>query len=179
MPLGLAAKVIAFLVASIGLVGSIYGIWGPPWPTEPVFAPGNASLGSPFDVPFLVTNKSALFRLNNLSIICEIIAFEAISSDGKAGIRTAPNARETKILARGVNPFLAAGESRPFTCPIRGLMILGANREDAADKVTKAQIMFISEYDFILFWHAKSTSGVFTLNTSTTPPQWMPGEPLK
>jgi hypothetical protein len=158
----------------LAVLAFVYAVWGPPWPTEPSFAADPPSLGSPFDTPFIVTNKSALFDIANLAITCRLLKFEAKDpAIGAAIIGSEPS----QIEARGVNPILRATKSRPFTCPFRGLMFVGTG--DAADRLTAAQIEFVSVYDRTWFWTVKSTSDVFTLNTSTMPPRWLPGEPLK
>jgi hypothetical protein len=57
-------------------VVAIYTFWGPPWPTEPSFDPGFPSFGLPLDVPFSVANKSAIFPISDLTILCGLEYFE-------------------------------------------------------------------------------------------------------
>jgi hypothetical protein len=176
--LWLGTKVtVGFFVGLIGLVGSIYGMWGPPWPTEPEFALASPSFGSSFDVPFSVLNKSALFALDNLSISCVLLRLRA--GGPGAQVSTAEGLsfdQAPKILARGTN-LIPAGGSRPYVCPLRGFVRVGD--KDAADVVQEAQIGFLMEYDARLWRGRKQTrEGPFTLETKTIPPQWVKGAPL-
>jgi hypothetical protein len=178
--LRLAAKVIpGFLVTLIGLIASIYGIWGAPWPTKPRFSPGLPSFGSSFDIPFIVTNKSAFFALSNLTVTCVLLRFRAEGANG-AQVRVADGLTfdtAPKILASGANR-IESTESRPYTCPLRGLMRV--DNADAADAISEAQIGFISEYDSPLWWgQQQAKDGPFTLITTTVPRQWERGAPLK
>lgn len=43
-------------------------------------------------------------------------------------------------------------------------------------EIVSAEVVFRSEYR--LLWRRVAISDVFTLNTRTVPPVWMPGEPL-
>jgi hypothetical protein len=169
--LGSASKwAIGTGVALLGFIASVDQIWGPPWPTRPAFSPGVPS-GSPFDVPFKVENKSAFFEFSNLTISCELLRFRAEGETGSVIQGTA------RIEARGTNR-LAPLQSAPYTCPLRGIMRVGGS--DAADKIIYAQVVFRSEYDAPLLWgRLQAESAVFTLNTSTAPPQWNEGRPLK
>jgi hypothetical protein len=162
----------SLLGSPLAILAFVNAVWGPPWPKEPSFSPGSPSFSSALDVPFIVTNKSSLFDLSNLTIECRLLNFRAEGRDGSviAG-------GNSSIAARGVNPILRHLSSGPFVCPLRGLM--GAGRADAADRVVKARIQFISEYDGLVWGRARVMSSTFSLNTSTIPPQWMPGDPLR
>ena len=179
-PLWRAIKVIVpSLVALIGLIASIDALWGPPWPINPEFSPGPPSFGSSFDIPFLVTNKSALFSFSDLKITCVLLRFKAVGSTGATiavanglSFDTAP-----KIAARGTNQ-IDSTDSRPYTCPLRGIMRV--DNSDAADAIREAQIGFISEYNSPLWWGRRQTKDEpFTLITTTVPHQWVRGAPLK
>jgi hypothetical protein len=104
----------------LAIVAFIYAIWGPLWPTQPSFFPGSPSFSSAFDVPFIVTNKSVLFSLSNLTITCQLLNFRAEGHDGSVIQGT-----NSKISARDVNPTLGRLGSAPFICPLRGLMGVG------------------------------------------------------
>jgi hypothetical protein len=164
----------AFFAAVVGVLGVGYEVWGPQWMTAPTFFPGSPSFGSPFDVPFIVTNKSALFRLSNLTISCEI-RFKAEGPSGSVVEKVGDDF--SKISARGVNKELKAAGTSWFTCPLRG--IARVDGFDAADRITSAQVAFSSEYDSLLWGRSKARSDEFTLNTETTPPQWTAGSRLK
>jgi hypothetical protein len=70
--LWLVAKVTAaFLAGLVGLVGSIYEIWGPPWPTDPEIRFQNALRESSFILPFSLRNKSIL-PMNNVAMTCGV-----------------------------------------------------------------------------------------------------------
>lgn len=160
---------LGFAITALGLMGTINGIWGPPWPTRPTIVPGTPSFGSPFDVPFRVTNRSAIFWLSNLEINCQF-----------KWIRTTQAAfRNSGAAAIGSPQALGPLESRPYTCPLRGIVSVDA--VDAADqRIVEAQISFKSEYDtFFSKRRATSESEVFTLNTATSPAQWNAGTPLR
>jgi hypothetical protein len=71
--LWLASKlVVGTVVTVLGLVATFVSLWGPLWPTAPLFSPGMPSSGSPFDVPFTVTNRSVIFFIRNLIIHCAL-----------------------------------------------------------------------------------------------------------
>jgi hypothetical protein len=152
-------------IATIGFVGSIVGIWGPVWPTDPSFLPGLPSSGSPLDVPFTVTNKSALFRADQLEISCGLHAIKTRGGSSFVGF---------SIGASGSNA-LQAGESRPYTCPFSQVFQL------RDDQISEAKIEFWGRYASVVPRRDGQTfsSGVFTLNSHTVPPQWTMGEPLK
>jgi hypothetical protein len=155
------------VVANAGFVASIYQLWGgPPWPVEPSFAPGFPSSGSAFDVPFTITNKSALFSLNHLEILC---GFEKVLTDKNSGLE------RLSISASDGKATLEPLQSATYICPLtRMFNFPGA-------KIETATITFISKYDSRFPWAGKvqSQSDSFSLNTNTTPPQWMVGKVIK
>jgi hypothetical protein len=161
----LAAKVIgSFLVGLVGLIGSIYGIWGAPWPTEPVFAPGPPSFGSAFSVPFVVSNKSALFPINNLMITCHL---RRVLTDKNNLVEDVGFG----ILSPNV---LMPLQSRPYICPFDQFSI-------SSGRIIAVEIDFESKYKspWPFFSKPKTTmSDIFTWNPSTSPPAWFVGTPV-
>jgi hypothetical protein len=172
--LWLAAKVIgSFFVAVIGVIGSVYTVWGPSWPTIPIFSPGPPSYGAAFGVPFQVENKSALFGYFNLKISCKIEGM----AKSQIGTGTVGFGENVTFAARGANN-LSALSSGPFICPLRGYIKIG--EKDAADLMQSAQITFLSEYDRSLWWGTShSEDGPYTWITTTIPPHWEKGAALR
>lgn len=162
---GVVSAGIAAALAVVGQTANVLGIWGPPWPTEPVFSPGAPSAGSPFDVPFLVTNKSAFFPIKELSINCRLIFVE-----------TAHNNRifNSAVAVHAAN-LIEPMQMRPYTCPFNRMI----NFEN--DQITAAQIEFRSEYKspWPFLSKATATSEVFTWNPRTVPPHWAIGIPMQ
>jgi hypothetical protein len=160
------------------VVAFVSGVWGPPWPTEPSFSPNTASFGSALDVPFIVENKSSLFALSNLRIICHPVSLVARGPTG-AEITIGDNVTIGPPPARAmVINALPPMTSTSFACPIRGAIVVDG--KDAADRTIKARLSFISEYDSRLFWgRSRTESGVFSLDTATIPQQWVPWVPIK
>ncbi len=159
-------RVVLFPAFVLSIAANVVEIWGPPWPTKPTFSPGFPSSGFPLDVPFIVTNKSGFFPIKNLRLECHVlkliternILFEHISFGDFGG--------------RG---RLEPTEPRPYVCRFSQFIRIGSN-----DHITAATIGFVSEYDTPWPWGSRvlTASNVFTLNTKTNPPQWMPGVPL-
>lgn len=155
------------IVANAGFVASVYQLWGgPPWPVELSFAPGFPSSGNAFDVPFTITNKSALFSLNHLEILC---GFEKVRTDKNSGLE------QLSISASDGKASLGPLQSATYICPLtRTFNFPGA-------KIETATITFITKYDSHLPWGSRtqSQSDFFSLNTNTAPPQWMVGKAIK
>jgi hypothetical protein len=83
--LWLTAKMIGgFLIGFLGLVGSIYGIWGPPWPTDPDIQFQNALRDSSFILPFALKNKS-VFPMNNVAMTCGVDLYFFMDAGGMTG----------------------------------------------------------------------------------------------
>jgi len=163
--LWMAAKVIGgFVVTLTGLLGTVYGVVGPPWPTEPVFLRGPPSFGSPLNIPFSVTNKSGFVGIRNLKLEC-MAHWIKLSNGGSL--------KDTMLAAPTVS-VLEPLQSRPYFCPFHVLVDVG----DA--KLSEASITVIGEYDSPWPWQSgkKLTSHQYWLNTKTIPPQWMSGPPL-
>ena len=145
----------AFIVGPVlAVVVAIYTFWGPPWPTAPTFDPGFPSFGSPLDVPFNVTNKSAFFPINDLNIICGLSEFQ-----GKGGIRL-NDVGTSKIVNR---QMLLPLETRPYVCPLK-LFI----HNSPQPQIEKATIGFVTTYHSWWPWggQSKSVSEIFTLNAT-------------
>jgi hypothetical protein len=156
----------------MGLLVGVYAFWGPPWPTEPTFTPGAASFASPFAVPFSITNKSAVFELNNLKIKCGIAS--QIEGERPAGGTMVFGRRGNPIYVQtdGAPNRLKAGETRSYTCALAMLRFsVGPN-----PNILFAEMIFESEYDSPWPWGARtiSKSPAFTLDLATMPPQWKP-----
>ncbi|WP_156446955.1 hypothetical protein [Bradyrhizobium yuanmingense] len=156
------------IVGTVGFVASVYQIaGGPPWPVAPVFVPGFPSSGHAFDVPFTVTNKSALFSLRHLEILC---GFEKVKTDAKSGVQ------QLSITASDGKATLGPLESTSYTCPVKRMFSFAG-----ATKFEEATISFLTKYDSHLPWgdRTQSQSDFFTLNTNTVPPQWTIGKPIR
>ena len=170
-----AAKWIgATTVTGLGLLATIAGLWGTPWPTAPVFSAGPPSYGAATDVPFQVENKSAVFGLSDLRVSCKVSGI-AQSKTSSSFIKLGSG---MSFLRQGAN-YIAPLSSAPYTCPLRGKG--GVDNSDAADVLQNVEISFATEYR-IFSWlpgqfHAED--GPFTWITTTTPPHWERGEPLK
>jgi hypothetical protein len=162
-----AEWILGTLILTMGAIASVYQLWGgPPWPTVPSFSPGLPSSGPPLDVPFLVTNKSVFFRLDNLKIHCLVRLIKT----------TTKIFANDDVFATGSNT-IEPTQSRSYTCLFNQYLRLPAN-----ERIVVAQIEFSSEYDHAWWpWGHRSdiSSGIFTLNTNTIPPQWTPGAPLR
>jgi hypothetical protein len=172
------------IIVVLGLVASVYGIWGPIWPTAPEFSPGSPSFSFPLDVPFVVTDKSILFSIENFTIKCHVI-FARLSTSQKAlrdvtiGIEGRPYNPKQPLALNNLN----ASRSSSYVCPVSGGPVggFGPTPKFPEDKLETATIEFISEYDSRWPWggRTQSSSGLFTLNVRTTPPQWTQGVPLQ
>lgn len=158
----------------LALLGAIYTFWGPPWPTEPSFVPGAPSFGSPMDVSFSATNKSGLFSVPNLKVYCEMLCTRSLGRAPHTGVEL----NHIYFQAHGPD-HLAAGETQPFVCAMRGKIAVGNEAADAADRIVSAQAIFHSEYDNpwkLWLTRKNAAGGVISLNTKTVPPQWVEGD---
>lgn len=168
-------KAFWFINAMIGLVSGMMSIWGPIWPTEPAFSPGEPSFGQPLDIPFSVTNTSALFNIGNLKIGCVLI-------DVRISDQSGANAYiEGTTVSVDAISSLTPRETRSYTCPFQTTLYphlrpFGVSSEH---KVIYARIVFDSQYDRIYgLLEATARSDIFTLDTKTIPPQWTHGAPM-
>lgn len=160
-------RVIGWILGTpLALLCAIYSFWGPPWPTEPTFSPGFPSSGPPLDVPFIVRNTSALFGLPNMQVFCGIDNVETSIGSGVGTVSVTTGARTT--LGRLTTASYTCPFSKVFTFP-------------PGTTITKGSIQFWAEYDSRLPWAGRTRSfdESFTLDTSTNPPQWTPGKPIK
>jgi hypothetical protein len=157
-------RLLAGAIFLAGLAATIAALWGPIWPTAPVFLPGLPSSGEPFDIPFTVKNNSVLFPIKNLTLRCHVVF-----------ARTDRNNRDIdSTFAVNDRTLLDTNESRPFICPLTrvlgnfGLMIEG-------------RIYFSAEYESPWpFSDGKyMDSEVFTLNSKSIPPRWDIGTPIE
>lgn len=171
--LWLAARAtFGILMSLAGIALGVYAFEGPPWPTEPTFVPGSPSFGSPFSVPFTITNKSAVVDLNRLEIRCGIAT--KIQGEPPAGgtLQQGEPGHPAFVSVTGPHSQLEATETRSYTCAFAQLSIyVGPN-----PKITFAEMTFESEYDSWLPWGGRKIvrSPIFELDTSTVPPQWKP-----
>jgi hypothetical protein len=80
-----AAKVVfGMLVTFFGIVGGIYGIWGPLWPTDPEIKFQNALRDSSFILPFALRDKSIL-PMNNVAMTCGVDLYFFSDANGLTG----------------------------------------------------------------------------------------------
>jgi hypothetical protein len=156
----------------LGLAASIAGLWGPFWPTEPNFSPGYPSNSSPFDIPFTVSNKSNTFSINNMTVTCIVddVQFTVFSKEGAIS-----EFKDIQIKVLG-NNYVEENDWSSYTCRLFHVLDI------KPDPILKyAKIEFLSEYDSPWPWRKRtqSRSGPWSLNTSTSPPQWTHGTPLQ
>ena len=158
-------KAVAIFSGVLGIVASVAGFWGPFWPTAPTFSPGFPSAGLPLEIPFNVTNSSVLFPIEGLKIACWA---EQLKTD--RGTLFTQN-----VFHSGISESLQPAETRSYAC--RFHEVIGLRKGEG---IVEAEIKFLAEYESRIPWKtlAESTSGTFTLNTQTMPPQWMHGTPL-
>ena len=126
------------------IVATIIGIWGPLWPTAPTFYPETPSAELPLELSFKVKNRSALFPLRNLQIVCMLVS---------ARSQTNKSFAETGVTLSQPVVDLAPGQSEPYSCPLHVAVDL---RE--GDKIVRAKIDFISQYDLRWPWGGRSKS---------------------
>jgi hypothetical protein len=77
--------VVASAVAVLGVVSTVYTIWGPPWPTNPEIRPRDVIDGSSFVLPFTVRNPSAVFDMDNVEFTCGVDLVHFEDAEGKTG----------------------------------------------------------------------------------------------
>jgi hypothetical protein len=145
-----------------GIGGLLLGSFLPFWPTEPEIEAGlPTSLSSAFDVPFTITNKSKLFWISDLKILCGLVE---IKTDVNSGIYNLPV---------GVNAtnYIGSDESSIYVCPLSKAFTF-----PSGSKITGARIKFIFSYSQSILWSntpmARRVSKEFSLNTALSPPRW-------
>jgi hypothetical protein len=81
----MAAKVVfGLLVTLFGVVGGIYGIWGPLWPTDPEIKFQNALQDSSYILPFALKSKSIL-PMNDVAMTCGVDLYFFMDANGLTG----------------------------------------------------------------------------------------------
>jgi len=62
---------LGFAAGLVGLLSAIYGLTGgPPWPTTPDIEAHDTTNGSPDILPFIITNRSGLFPIRSIDLVC-------------------------------------------------------------------------------------------------------------
>jgi hypothetical protein len=156
---------------ALAIVALIYAVWGPLWPTAPTFDPGFPSFSSPLDVPFNVANKSAIFPISELTILCGLEEVQFKNPQGGPTIL-----REVGTSRVVTGQTLRPLETRSYVCPLKQAIQIVP-----APQIEKATMGFVSTYNSPWHWGgtSKSISDRFTLNATTAPPQWTRGAPLQ
>jgi hypothetical protein len=78
--------IVKIAVPAASVVGVIYGIWGPVWPTAPKVSFRDTINASSTVLPFAITNPSRLFDLIDIQISCGIDLFYFKDADGQTGL---------------------------------------------------------------------------------------------
>src|ERR1043165_5852226 len=104
-----AKAVVAVFVGILGLLATFVTLVGPVWPTGPDFSPGVPSSSSPWDIPFVVANKSALFPIRKLTITCYVISALTDTGIEFDEDKTMNSTEEIQTIA----PLT----QRPYECP--------------------------------------------------------------
>ena len=167
-----AKRIGGFIVGPLlAIVAFVYAVWGPVWPTAPTFDPGFPSFSSPLDVPFNITNKSAIFPISELTILCGLEYFEGKNQLGGPTILREVGTSQI-VTGQSLRPL----QTRSYVCSLKRFI-----RFVPEPRVEKATIGFVSTYNSWWPWgeRSKSISDTFTLNAATVPPQWTRGAPLQ
>jgi hypothetical protein len=126
------------LFGTIGFVATLSSIFGPVWPTTPLFSPGAPSFGHPLDVPFTVSNTSTLFDVYALKINCTIV-----------NVIVSTNRFDGNTVSFSAVHILRAGEKRPYTCPFHPSFSVAEPWGSPENKVLEATIQFNIEYSIV------------------------------
>ena len=123
---------IAFLLS---LAANIVQIWGPPWPTDPVFFAGPYSFGAPLDALFIVQNRSVFFPIRHPQFFCNPVSVH--TEDGRLNLS-------------GENFFMGTGAKdidigRDSTAPVRCVL---SQIRFPGTKLKDAKVRLWIEYDF-------------------------------
>ena len=95
------------------------GIWGPFWPTDPVFlATAGASPSAPLDVPFVIENKSGVFALEGIQLTCKALMVSSVDPNGKPLVGIWNSTFERRIA--GATNHIAPTKSAPYSVRCRG-----------------------------------------------------------
>lgn len=150
-----------FGVGAIGLVASIDAIWGPIWPTAPLIDVGAPSSDGPLSVPFQVTNASILFPLHHLKLKCGIDYLQTARGRG---------IEKLFIEASGDND-LGTSHTAPYKCaPIFNF---------GKTHFVAGRIYIWGSYETPIFGKRSFQSVPFTWDSTSSPPRWLKGTPLK
>jgi hypothetical protein len=161
----------SLILASIGLVASVYQLFGgPPWPTEPTFVARASSFGSPLDIPFIVENHSVIFWIRHPQLKCRVISLHTL--DNRLNVEGGPGVLMT--VSDAPNADIKPSGTAAAVCAANHFKFPGTALRDG-------KIKFIVEYDSLLPWRGRieTESEVFTLNTALVPPQWIEGESMR
>jgi hypothetical protein len=156
-------------LAILGAVGTLSALLGGPlWPTNPEFSvPAPFSI-TPFQVPFLVRNKSGVFTLRNLNIRCFLddvyFAGEPVE---RMHISGGMYVTDGLNISTGQD-FLGPARDGFFTCPFEG--VFGSRRIE----ITSAKIHFDYQFDLTPFGgHRSGASDICRLSSFPEPRHWM------
>jgi hypothetical protein len=139
--------------------GSLLDFWGPLWPTKPIVNVGEPSFSRAFELPFFVTNKSALFDMKNTTIRCSpsflLGTFGLFAVGGPAA----------------ENVTIEAGDhGRSFICNISS---------DVDPQSLSVEFNFQYEVNLLFIsWTREVRSDYFTWNAEARPPRWDRSKPL-
>ena len=161
-------KLIAWTLAAVGALASIAAFIGPYWPTSPDISPGYPSTGSPMDVPFSLGNRSSVFAITGIKIMCYLDDIEITGNN---------HFSKFSIAVSGQENIIEPNSSRPYICPFNQIFILPLDKQ-----VINAKISLIISYNNRVFWPWKvptaPQSTDLTLDEKTKPSQWTLGRPL-
>jgi hypothetical protein len=143
------------------LVGGVIAAWSPFWPTAPEIEAGVPSLGSAFDIPFTIFNRSKFFSLTNFKISCEIV--EAV---------TPTNAGVSNVaLVVDASNYIGRAEVAIYTCPLNRFV-----RMPAGSPIERASIRFRYSYSQSILWSETAMfpqeTKEFRLLTKVSPLRW-------
>lgn len=151
----------SFSAFLLSLAANIVQLWGPFWPTAPVFQPTAPAYGQPTNIAFSVENKSAVFDIKNMHIGCLII--NSLTKNKNGVVQLNLEVEGKSIIEAGAIGF--------YKCPFNKIFNMDG------DALLEATISFNYEYDSIFGGGTKKgTTGVFTLDTSVDPPRWLVGK---
>jgi hypothetical protein len=158
-------RIVGVLVSAIGIVAAIDGLFGPIWPTGPVFDLGYPVVYDPFTLAFTVTNPSIVFPIYDARIECVPQPVLTNKNWGFVGMGV--------VLQDHL--YIGAPEQLQFSCPWKQVM-------SGAGEVTYADIIFTGSYHrgFPFFFREFSyTSDTFTWDSKVNPPRWTKGKPAE
>jgi hypothetical protein len=147
-------------MAALSLVAAISGIYGPIWPTWPEIQPSGNDPGSPFSLPFTVTNKSEVFPLMGAKFICHFTKIETFG-----------NLFYGSDLATQIGPPKAVqpGEMQNFSC--------GIGLPAHTVKSVRLEIIATYRWSFVFLTRDESdTVGPFNWVRTTDGGRWIKGE---